>query len=75
MPLPKSEMKFSENSRVFNESDLPDLRELAEGDEPLPHSPPTWEQYVAHTRMLLQWSAGRRESLHPPRQEEPFRLD
>jgi len=68
MPHPASETGSSATSSDLFDLNLP---EIAEG--PLDHPEPTFDEQIAHAKMLLAWRNGRPTD-HPPRQNERFEM-
>jgi len=70
MPHPASETDFSATSTDLFDLNLP---EIAEGEGPIDHPEPTFDEQIAHAKMLLAWRDGRTAD-HPPRQNERFEM-
>ncbi len=70
MPHPASKNDSSANSGDLFDLNLP---EVGPGEGPLPHPEPTFDEQIAHARMLLAWRNGRPAD-HPPRQNERFEM-
>lgn len=65
----------SENDSLATSSDLFDLNlpEIGAGEGPLGHPEPTFDEQIAHAKMLLAWRNGRPAD-HPPLQAERFEM-
>jgi hypothetical protein len=65
----------SENDSSATSSDLFDLNlpEIGPGEGPIDHPEPTFDEQIAHAKMLLAWKNGRPAD-QPPRQNERFEM-
>jgi hypothetical protein len=70
MPRPASENDSSATSSDLFDLNLP---EIGPGEGPLDHPEPTFDEQIAHAKMLLAWKNGHPND-HPPRQTERFEM-
>ena len=70
MPHPASKNDSSAISDDLFDLNLP---EVGPGEGPISHPDPTFDEQIAHAKMLLEWKSGPPAD-HPPRQNEQFKM-